>query len=502
MSHLTEKDLQRIRETMATPIPQHPGHRNAMSRRDLLARGVLGMATFTAMPNVLGIASGIAYGETVCSAPANDTARAAYLHIELTGGAGLSGNFMFGKQRDGSAPVFLNPAAYASLGIPANLAPGNLAPNTEFMGALHPASGLLAGLKAAMTDPAAIAKSVIVGGAGTSDDDSAGNQLNGIQLAVKILEAKGNLVSIVGTESSNTGGRTAALAIGQDAAITKARVSNAQDVLNLVNPGLIASKLSAADAKKIVDAAKKMSSERLAAFNEKDLPAQVKTLVDCGYIGSGELLTQFTPAALAATSEPNVYATPFNLNDANDARLATILKLLLDGNALAASIQLGGYDYHGLGRRTQDDKDTAAGRLIGLALLAAHRKNKPLFIAVTSDGAVAAGGNGTPDAAAGGKIGFTSDSGVRGSYLMLAIGQTKRPELNFTQIGAYSDSGAVDTTYLATATSAPLQALNIVYNFAAFNNKLGTFDKVLAALGQANPFAGKDRQFKAFNPFG
>jgi hypothetical protein len=212
-------------------------------------------------------------------------------------------------------------------------------------------------------------------------------------------------------------------------------------------------------------------------------------------------LLKFDPTSLTPQNDATVTGiTGINLADADEQRVATIAKLLLDGNASGATIQAGGYDYHGQGRVNQDARDFAAGRRIGLALEIAHRKGQPLFIAVTSDGSVAASANARPNAAAGNKLDFSADSGSRGAYLMFAMGKTTRPTVNNTQIGAFSDAGAVDTSYLVTATSPRMQALNIVYNFASLNDDVGKFSDMLASAGVQNPFTGSEKQYLAFAP--
>ena len=147
---------------------------------------------------------------------------------------------------------------------------------------------------------------------------------------------------------------------------------------------------------------------------------------------------------------------------------------------------MGGYDYHGNGRDAQNTRDEAVGRTIGLALETAHRKEQPLFIAVTSDGSTAAQQGGA------GHIAHRADSGARGSALIIAIGASERPETINQQVGKFNDQGAVDTSYLVTSNSPNLQALAIAYNYAAFNGKIDKFDEQVSAAGGTNPFNEND----------
>jgi hypothetical protein len=243
---------------------------------------------------------------------------------------------------------------------------------------------------------------------------------------------------------------------------------------------LIATRLSKDAAIKIAETAGKLSESKLAAFNKKDLNQQVQDLIACGYLGSKDLLTEYTEDRLRPSNDQMITGTPYGANatpyanivgDQDNARTVVMTKLLVDNLASGATLELGGYDYHGgnNGQR-QIDMDFDAGVKIGLALEIAHRKGVPLMVAVTSDGSVAANdGNGMGV--------FRSDSGQRGSLLMFGIGAAAAPEMVNTQIGKYSDAGAVDTSYLVTGNSPQLQALALAYNFAAFSPRQESLSK-------------------------
>ena len=137
-----------------------------------------------------------------------------------------------------------------------------------------------------------------------------------------------------------------------------------------------------------------------------------------------------------------------------------------------------------------------AGRQVGAILEAAHRKGRPMFVAITSDGSVSSRGAG----GAADRFDFAADSGARGASICLAIGAAAAPEMNFHQIGSFALSGAVDTEYLATANSPRIQAMAIAMQFANFAGKTGDMIKIMKEAGQDNPFEGQDKQFAAFAP--
>ena len=83
---------------------------------------------------------------------------------------------------------------------------------------------------------------------------------------------------------------------------------------------------------------------------------------------------------------------------------------------------------------------------------------------------------------------------------MIAMGSTARPDVNSFQVGAFQDSGAVDTSYLDTANSPRMQSLNIVYNYASFANQMAGFETSLKKAGLNNPFVGSDLQYITIKP--
>lgn len=492
-----KKQLSMTKE-MKTPL-LHPDHKLPSTRRELVSAGIMSGLTYAVVPGILTSITKKAYGVTSeqCKGSGSDSGDdglpAGYLHIELSGGASLAGNFVYGKQSAGAEFEAL--ADYSTLGFGNDIKPdGTNNMDDTFGGPFHTESRIMQGMKEVMS-PEAMAKTAVGGIAGTSGDDSRNNPLNPIQLAVKTRNNGALTTLAIQSDGRNSGGRTAPMTIGDDPSIAKALINNEASLENLVDPGLIAERLSVDAAVKIAEAAAKLSESKLAKFNELDLPSQVKELVACGYLGSKELLTEFTVDKLTPSTDPILTATPFgNLNmgqigqDENQARSIIMTKLLTDGLASGGTIEMGGYDYHGRGRDQQNDRDLAVGRVVGLALESAHRKNQELFIAITSDGSTAAQSGGA------GHIAHRSDSGARGSALVIGISNVEgtKPEMINQQIGRFNDDGAVDTSYLISSSSPNLQALAIAYNYAAFTGNMAAFEKQLALTGTANPFNVKE----------
>jgi len=471
----------------------------------------MGGAAMAVIPGVFSTLGQQAYGAPVCAKGSAAGAGAAklpgYLHVELSGGPALSGNFMIGKQAAGAAFQPLAAAGYQTLGVAAARLPGAVELDKVIKGQFHPDSQFLAGMKSVMST-LAMSKTVAVGIAGTSADDNANNPLNPVQLSTQIIGNPGGLVQIVGTgNSAATQGRTAPLNVAQNPGLSKANIANEGSLSNLVNPGLIATRFGGNTAASVAtaDLAHKLTASKLAVLPARDLNQQVKDLVECGYIGAKELLTAYSANNLTPTTDQTIAGSMFNAipaatltdtptaapNSPSSLKAIIMGKLLADGLASGATIELGGYDYHGQGRATQNAKDFQAGQTVGLALEVAHRKGAPLFVAVTADGSVSSG-NGTD---------YSADNGSHGAALMIAIGSAAIPATTMLQIGKYADSGAVDTGYATVTSGTPAgQALCIAYNYAAFAGRMTQFEQILATNAVNNPFKGNEATYLAFAP--
>ena len=68
------------------------------------------------------------------------------------------------------------------------------------------------------------------------------------------------------------------------------------------------------------------------------------------------------------------------------------MKMVIDGNAGAGTIQMGGFDYHTGDRSTGEVRDLRAGQCIGACLEYAARTSEPLMLYVFSDGSLSSNG--------------------------------------------------------------------------------------------------------------
>ncbi|MBQ47371.1 MAG: hypothetical protein CMP10_07860, partial [Zetaproteobacteria bacterium] len=92
-----KREMEMMREVMRTPYIHGPDHKLPVTRRELLSQGFLASSAIIVAPSILGLASEKAYGLECKAAEAEGSAApVGFLHIELSGGTSIAGNFMFG----------------------------------------------------------------------------------------------------------------------------------------------------------------------------------------------------------------------------------------------------------------------------------------------------------------------------------------------------------------------------------------------------------------------
>lgn len=480
---------------------EHKNHRPIMTRRDLISRGYISFLSAFAAPSLLSMISTRAYG-LECGQAAQGAQPIPFLVLDLGGGANFAlGNVIVGKA--GGQTDFLDDAGSAQLGCPADQNPKNdptmavpLNDNAENPGLLfHRNSGFLAGFRAA-TSPETRQNMDGMILCNRSRDDSAANPINP-SYWIQAAGTRGQLVDIVGTGNSAAKGRSQAPqeSVNNASSVT---VRNAAEAVSLIDPGLLETLLPG-QAENIVKAAETMSASSLAKFQAKTAEQQVRDLVQCGYLKSFENLKNFTPDALNPTNDAvvqqalqvnNIAGNPdinnaFNIDNGQDDEIATIAKLVIDGYAGVGTMTMGGYDYHGQGRRNQTIKDFNAGRAAGVAFEMAMRKERPLVMTCITDGGVAARGGADNSAEAAGRFSFSSDSGTRSSTIMLVYNPKGVTSTGIRQLGSFQDgSGAVDQGAHPIANSNLNLTKAIALNYMALSGTEGQFDQVV----KGNPF--------------
>src|SRR3954471_14775131 len=462
---------------------RHENHKAPVTRRDFIAQGLRTGPAVLAAPAALALlmqarkAGAMSPDLEAMLLPAACNIQAGagkvpFICFDLAGGANLNGSeILIGRT---NPTDLLSTQAYAKLGLPGNMTPGsanaasptNNFVNTEFGAAWHSDGAILRGMQASTQ----VATRANVNGfplAARSENDT-GNNPHNPMYGINRVGADGQLLTLIGSQNSDSGGNSIAPVAMMDPALRPTKVDRASDVTGLVDTGELGTLFTNQDdaiavlesMTRLSHAKTNLAQTKLAAQQE----AEVKKLVKCGYLKSTYLADRFrSPAALNPTLDPHIVAqasqpagiTPifsaaeYN-NDGEFRKAAAIMKMVINGYAGAGTVTMGGYDYHGQGRNTGETRNFRAGRCIGPCLEYAARMGKPLMIYVFSDGALSANGmvNNTPEGR--GKLDWASDNqSTAGTFVLVyKPGTGGRPQFRSTrqQLGAYSNGGDVSTT--------------------------------------------------------
>ena len=518
----------------------HGDHPRPVTRRQMLSAGLITGSATVFVPGLLTSRSARANGQTVLDDLAGIGSNACgiqpgagmvpFIAFDLSGGANIAGsNVLIGKQ--GGQQDFLSTAGYSKLGLPGNMTP-NL-PNQidqSFGLAFHIDSAILRGMKMRATSPitAANTNGAII--AARSENDT-GNNPHNPMYGIARTGARGELLTLIGSVSSDSGGNSMAPAAMMNPKIRPTKVDRASDVTGLVDTGELgtlflsgsgpaARDAAAAKAVSVMESMAVLTDLKHGRVNANPLsvpgiddPA-IKEFNKCGYVKSAYLAAQFTdPAALNPDVDPDIvgpggiWTQAEYSGDGEFRKTAAVMKMVIDGNAGAGTVQMGGFDYHTGDRSTGEARDLRAGQCIGACLEYAARKGKPLMIYVFSDGSLSS--SGMIDSSTGGrdKGVWTGDNQSTAASVMLVYRPTAPPVMlpNGTngprnQIGWFSADGSVATNSHPGANSVNQLVEVVILNYLALHGRVGDFSGP-TGLFPTNGLGSQLDNWTAFAPF-
>jgi hypothetical protein len=505
---------------------RHESHKKPVTRRDFLAQGFLtGSATVVA-PSMLAalINPRAAKAGVLASAPALSDMRSfcniiggagkiPFICFDLAGGANIVGsNVLVGKQ--GGQLDFLSTQGYAKQGLPGTMLPNNATTNfvnTEFGLAFHSDSAFLRGMqsKTSITTRANINGAVIPA---RSENDTGNNPHNPMYGLAKI-GAKGELLTLIGSQNSDSGGNSMAPSMLMDPANRPTKVDRASDVTGLVDTGEVATILDQSDTVSVLESMVRISdlkvdkvSTGLAAGDDTD----TKKRMDCSYVKTADTVSKFaSPDALNPAKDDNITAI-FGANFGNDnefQKTASVMKLVVPGNAGAGTISMGGFDYHTGDRMTGEGRDFRAGQCMGACLEYAALTKVPLMLYVFSDGSLSAN-NMVDDSTGGrGKLSWQGDNQQTAAAFFLVYNPTAKPTLlnedaipvaRRQQLGYFRQDGDVETAGSPAANNVNLLVQTVLLNYMALHNEDLNFAAKIP--GQGLGTGAAQRAMVAFQP--
>jgi hypothetical protein len=482
------------------------GHRPPVTRRDFLGRGMLSAgATVVGVSSIFSmfanprkayatLASDI---QALAASPCNIRAGAGkipFIAFDLAGGGNIAGsNALVGGA--GGQLDFLSTAGYNKLGLPGNMIPnssvgaGNFV-NTTMGLAMHSDSAYLRGIsqRAVMTTLNNVNGAVIPAISQTDTNLNPHNPMYGIHSA----GAAGDLLVLIGTEASASGGNSMAPAYMIDPTVNPTVVQRPSDVTGLVNTGSLVGLLNQADAVSVLESVERISAAKLGQVST-NIPSQdvaIKNLVQCSYVDSAYLVDRYgnALAALDPTLDPHITGSggifsAADLQDNDFLATASVMKMVVNGYAGAGTVELGGYDYHDGTRATGEQRDFKAGQCIGACLEYAARVGVPLMIYVFSDGSIVS--NGMPDNSVNGrgKGMWMADNTATAASLMLVFDPKAKPTAVMQQIGYFNADGSVMSTSSPAANAVNLLAETVILNYMALHGQAGAFQTMTYANG-------------------
>jgi hypothetical protein len=482
---------------------RHQDHPRPRTRREFLAQSFITGSATVVGPSLLAMLAAPRSARAALStdisnllAPCSITTGAGkipFICFDLAGGGNIAGsNVLVGGptgQRD-----FLSVAGYNKLGLPGTMVPnpsttGNFIDNS-FGLLYHADSAHLRGMKARASAKA------MAGTNGTiipalSQNDTNTNPHNPMY-AIYAYGARGGLLNLIGSSSSMSGGNSMAPPTMVIAAAAPTKVSSPADTQGLVSTGQLGTLLpNPADVTNVLESMKRISDSKYSAvkaypadatLNSAALGNGISTpgIAGCGYTKAAYTVDTYSDPGSVDPSQDKQVVGPagiFNAtefaNNSDYQKTAAVMKLVIDGNAAAGTIEMDGFDYHTGDRSTGEARDENLGNCIGACLEYAARKGKPLMIYVFSDGSLAS--SGMIDTSPGGrnKGVWTADNQNVAATYFLVYSPAGRPTPTATnaglQIGSFNPDGSINTTSSPAGNNVPNLAQMVVLNYMALH---------------------------------
>jgi len=502
-----------------------------VTRRQFIAQGLMGGLGTVIAPGVFSLFANPRAAEAAlspdlealkqsCGIAVQGAGRIPFICIDLAGGANMVGSNVLVGGREGQLD-FLSAAGYARLGLP-----GDMVPNAPNPGSLtndwiddrlglrfHADSAFLRGI----VDRIGAGTAAGINGAvipARSENDT-GNNPHNPMYGIHRAGADGELLTLVGSRSSESGGNSMAPAAMVDVSVRPTKIDRTSDVTGLVDTGKLVGLLDQDDAVAVMESIQRLSDrklERVSTGITRD--AVVKDLVRCNYVKAADLTDRYgDPSALNPELDPDIVGAGgiFSRDefdgDAEFRKTAAVMKLVVNGFAGAGTITMGGYDYHGQGRATGELRDFRAGRCMGACLEYAARRGVPLMMYVFSDGSLSANGQVDNSPEGRGKFMWTSDNQQTAASFFLVYDPRGRPQLytgdgrpaeQHRQIGWFRSDGSVETSSTPASNNVNLLVETVVLNYLALHGEQGRFAGLFPGHGLGG--ASLQDSLIAFNP--
>ncbi|MDP9010913.1 MAG: general secretion pathway protein GspF [Pseudomonadota bacterium] len=421
-----------------------------------------------------------------------------FICFDLAGGGNIAGSNVLVGGPKGQLD-FLSVAGYSKLGLPGSMVPspsatGNFI-DSSFGLRYHSDSAHLRGMKLRASAKA------MAGTTGTiipalSQNDTNTNPHNPMY-GIYQFGARGGLLNLIGSDSSQSGGNSMAPPTMVIAAAQPTKVSSSQDSKGLVSTGQLSTLLpplpngTNPDVVNVLESMKRISDAKYKTVTAyAGDPGGLNTaalgtagIQACSFTKAAYIVDQYgSPSAVNPDVDPNIvggsgiFTTAEYQANSDYRKTAAVMKLVIDGNAAAGTIEMGGFDYHSGNRMDGEARDLNLGNCIGACLEYAARVGKPVMIYVFSDGSLAS--NGMIDSSVGGRgkgVWTADNQSVAATYFLVfnpagrAVAAQANPEMS-TQIGYFNSDGSQNTTGSPAGNNVPNLVQMVVLNYMALHS--------------------------------
>jgi hypothetical protein len=503
---------------------RHPDHSRPSTRREFVAQGFMTGAATVVGPSLLGLladprmargasllAPDIQAAVTACGITTG-AGKIPFICFDLAGGGNIAGSNVLVGGPKGQLD-FLSVAGYNKLGLPGTMVPnpsatGNFIDST-FGLRFHSDSAHLRGIKTRVKTASAMTNTTGTIIPALSQNDTNVNPHNPMY-GIYAYGARGGLLDLIGSDSSMSGGNSMAPMTMMIPSAAPVKVSSSADSKGLVSTGQLTTLLpplangTNPDVVNVMESMKRISDAKypnVTAYSDPTANAAalgngttIPGIAACGYTKSAYVVDQYgSPSAVNPDVDPNIvgtsgiFTTAEYQGNSDFQKTAAIMKLVIDGNAAAGTIEMGGFDYHTGDRMTGEARDFNVGTCIGACLEYAARVKKPVMIYVFSDGSLASSGMIDNSVGGRGKGVWTADNqNVAATYFLVYDPKAKptpaqsNPEMSL-QIGNFNSDGSLNTSGSPAGNNVFNLVQMVVLNYMALHGAQAQFPTLYAA---------------------
>src|SRR5690606_4488330 len=204
-----------------------------------------------------------------------------------------------------------------------------------------------------------------------SENDT-GNNPHNPMYAIWKAGADGELLTLIGSRASDSGGNSLAPAMWMDSSVRPTKVDRPSDVTGLVDTGKLVGLLDERDVVSVMESIVRIGEQKRvkldaipgASVTREDV---IQDLIRCGSVKSADLADRYSnPATFNPVADVDIVGAggiftsgDFN-SDGEYQKTASVMKLVVNGFSGAGCVTMGGFDYHTGDRAVGEVRDFRA----------------------------------------------------------------------------------------------------------------------------------------------